>query len=483
MTMWRRAPLLLAILACSLRCDHKDQITPTGQTTIVHPRDASGDALALPQRPKPELTILYSSDVHGRVSPEPGSAGGLGRRATVVDEIKLEGGGVVQVDAGDLLAGAGDDVPGLAYGRDLIPKIVFASYARMGVDAATLGERDLELGRERLKATLKTADISVVAANLYGKGEERPFPPDRIVQAGGQFVGIFGVLDVPAERNADLQRWGFRTSDAAEAAKAEAQSLRSRGARLVVGLFHVLGGRARAEEILSQTSGIDVAVLGHVENSAAEEPAVVGGTQVVFAGSPGDVLGRLDVRDLRLGEVAQFEDQKVKLTDAIRTQVGVASIERGAIADQRRANGVKEPLYPPRWDYASNDACVGCHNDENDQWKTTDHAKALATLHKYKHDRDSQCLGCHMTGYLQPFQTTNYDQMVKYFSNVGCESCHGPSAAHVRSLDKKRGTSRKVSPEVCMGCHTDDQSLDPFDYVTALKSVVGPGHGVLTAKR
>jgi len=443
----------------------------------------AGDAFALPPRPKPELTILYSSDLRGHLSPDPGGAGGLGRRATVVDRIKLEGGSVIQVDAGDLLAGGADDLAGLPYSRDLNPKIVFASYARLGIDAATLGERDLELGRDRLNAALKTNDISIVAANLFGKGDERPFPPDRIVQAGGQSVGIFGVLDVPPERNADLQRWGFRTGDAAEAARAEAQSLRSRGARLVVGLFHVLGGRARAEEILSQTSGIDVAVLGHVENSAPMAPAVIGRTQFVFAGSPGDMLGRLDVRGLRTDEEAQFEDQKVKLTDAIRAQVGVASIERAAIADQRRTNGVKEPLYPPRWDFASNDACVGCHVEETEQWKTTDHAKALATLHKYKRDRDSQCLGCHMTGYLQPFQTTNYDQMVKYFSNVGCESCHGPSAAHVRSIDKKQGTSRKVSAEVCLGCHTHDQALDPFDYEAALKAVVGPGHGVLRAKQ
>jgi hypothetical protein len=346
-----------------------------------------------------------------------------------------------------------------------------------------LGERDLELGRDRLKAALKAAEFSVVAANLFGKGDERPFPPDRVIQADGQSVGVFGILDVPAERTADLQRWGFRISDAGETAKAEAQSLRSRGARLVVGLFHVVGGRARAEEILAQASAIDVVILGHVENDAAMGAAVVGQTQLLFAGSSGDAMGRLDVRDLGSGAEAKFEDQKLKLTHAIPEHLGVALVERAAIADLRRKSGQKEPLYPRNWEYASNDACGACHNEQMDQWTTTDHAHAFATLKKYKREHDIECLGCHMTGYLQPGQTTNADQMVKYFSNVGCESCHGPSAAHVRTANKKMGTSRTVSAEVCLGCHTEDQALGSFDYATAIKAVVGPGHGALLAKR
>jgi hypothetical protein len=479
---WRHAPLLLASIALLSSCNRKDQAT--GTRPVVAEAGAAVGPPPPPPKPKPELTIVYASDLRGHVSPDPAftGPGGLGRRATVVDRIKMEG-PALQVEAGDLVAGAADELPPAGYDRNLNPRIVFASFSRLGVDAIAIGERDLELGRDRLKAAVKAADLQVVAANLFGKGDERPFPPDRVVEVGGQSVGVFGVLDIPADRAADLQKWGFRTGDAAEAANAEVQSLRSRGVRLVVGLFHVLGGRPRAEEILARTSGIDLAVLGHVEGPDAEGAAVVNQTQLVFEGSLGGAIGRLDVRDLGSDAGVNFEDQKVKLTPAIPEQIGVSLIERAVVADVRRKQGVKEPLYPPRWDYASIDACGGCHDAEIAQWKTTDHARALASLQKYKHDHDLECLGCHMTGYLEANQTTNLDQMVKYFSNVSCESCHGPSAAHIRTTNKKFGTSLKVSADVCMGCHTEDQGLGEFDYATALKAIVGPGHGAPLVRR
>jgi hypothetical protein len=476
---WRCAPLLLAMVCIVEGCPRRHQPAPT-ESVAVEEGEAATPAL---RRPRPEVTLLYGSDLRGHVSPATASAsGGLARRATLIDRVKLEGGPVVQVDAGDLLAGSADeDVSGAPYGRDVRTHIVLASYSRLGVDVVTLGERDLELGREGLKAALKGAEFTVVAANLFGKGDERPFPADQVIDAAGQTIGVFGILDVPGDRAADLQRWGFRTGDAEQAATSEAQSLRSRGARLVVGLFHVVGGRARAEEILARVSGVDVAILGHAgDGDEAGSADVVGRTQVLSAGILGATLGRLDVR--AVGVAAQFQDQKLTLTDAIPDQVGVAAIERAALATIRQKAWKKEPLVPPNWTYASNGSCELCHKAAADQWNTTEHAHALAALKKYKHDHDQECLGCHMTGYLQAGQSTSDETMTKYFSNVGCESCHGPSAAHVRAADKKQGTSRTVSPEVCLGCHTHDQSLGSFDYAAALRSILGPGHGSLAAK-
>jgi hypothetical protein len=64
-----------------------------------------------------------------------------------------------------------------------------------------------------------------------------------------------------------------------------------------------------------------------------------------------------------------------------------------------------------------------------------------------------------------------------YFAGVGCESCHGPSSAHVGASDKKTGTSRRVPIEVCLGCHTPDEAA-PIDLERDMKKVLGPGHGM-----
>jgi hypothetical protein len=476
---WTRLLSLLGMVAVLGSCGRRNHTAPAATVS------EGGASVAPPLPPaRPELTLLYSSDLRGRLSPDTADAsGGLARRATLVDRVKLEGGVVVQVDAGDLLAGSADvAIPGASYGRDVRTHMVLASYDRLGLDVVTLGERDLEMGRDRLKAALRAAEISVVAANLFGKADERPFPADQLIETGGQSIGVFGILDMPPEQAADLQPLGFRLGDAGEAAIAEVQSLRSRGARLVVGLFHIVGGRARAEQILARATGIDVVVLGHAgDDASAGFATVVGRTQVLFAGTLGTALGRLDVRGFRPGSQPKFEDHTLKLTGAIPDQVGVGSIERAAAATLRQKSGQKEPLVPINWTYASNEGCEMCHKAEVEQWNTTAHAQAFAALKKFRRDRDTECLGCHMTGYLQAGQTTNAELTTKYFSNVGCESCHGPSAAHVRATNKKSGTSRTVGPEVCMGCHTNDQSLVSFDYASALPSILGPGHAALAA--
>jgi len=129
------------------------------------------------------------------------------------------------------------------------------------------------------------------------------------------------------------------------------------------------------------------------------------------------------------------------------------------------------------WTYASNEACGFCHQTQLAQWATTAHAHAFATLRVARHDTNPACLGCHMTGFLRPGGTEFIDTATEQLTDVGCESCHGPSAAHVASMDKKKGTSRKVDAVVCYGCHTPDQSVEPFESLKAMKEIVGPGHG------
>jgi hypothetical protein len=240
---------------------------------------------------------------------------------------------------------------------------------------------------------------------------------------------------------------------------------------------------------------VDVVILGHGAGGLAPgTTATVGRTLVVHAGDLGVDLGRVDVRALRPGATPEFQNQRMELTRAIPDHVGVALIERveiekvhlaeeQAAAALRHKNHQKDPPYQYEvWTYASNEACAMCHKEQYEQWKTTDHAEALATLKKNKHDLEPACLGCHMTGYLQPGGTRRFETLMTHLPNVGCESCHGGSALHVRSVNKKEGTSRKVGAEVCLGCHTPDQNIGPFEYAVALKSVLGPGHGTATAR-
>ena len=52
-----------------------------------------------------ELTIMHTNDVHGHHEPQRNGNGGAARQATVVQQIRAEGGNSLLLDAGDRFTG------------------------------------------------------------------------------------------------------------------------------------------------------------------------------------------------------------------------------------------------------------------------------------------------------------------------------------------------------------------------------------------
>jgi len=434
-----------------------------------------------PAKPAAEVSLFYSSDVRGIEAPAEGAKGAnvLSRRAMLVDRARIEAGAVIQVDAGDLVPSSGDradlDTPEKLEQR---ARLVLAAYQRMGVDAVTPGERELDIAPARLRKMLSATEMAVVAANVVDKKGDHPFAADKLLTAGGRSVGVFGILDL--QSNAP-SRGEMVLTDPIAASRQAVDGLRARGAALVVGLFHMTGGLARAKEILAQVPDIDVVVLGHgAEGMTAGKMDIVGRTRVVHADGGAGRVGRLDVRSLAPGSGGPtYEDQLLDVPTSIPAHVGVEllfQLDKEPVHEPSAVGADGKPIFE-NWSYGSNGACILCHARAAEQWKTTDHAHALATLKKSGHDHDRECIGCHTTGYLLAGGTRRVKTAVEQFSDVGCECCHGPSVNHIRSLNKKKGTSRKVDPAICLGCHTIDRNGDLFDAVTAMKEILGPGHG------
>jgi hypothetical protein len=78
-----------------------------------------------------------------------------------------------------------------------------------------------------------------------------------------------------------------------------------------------------------------------------------------------------------------------------------------------------------------------------------------------KNDWDSMCVTCHVTGYrLTKYDEANPKTMKSEWSemNIGCESCHGPGAKHVKSKKKADiwnfvEKSKADQSRVCGSCH------------------------------
>ena len=293
-----------------------------------------------PRRAGSDLALLYSSNVQGHAAPcdciRP--LGGLARRATVIARTRAEADATLIVDAGDLFDG----------GSPKSAQRLAAAVAAGGLDAFTPGERDLALGVPTLKRLAAAGGLPIISSNLTDRSGARLFAGERVFQVGHVPVGVFGVSAPPTP--ADAARWQAaghpapRRPDAA--ARAAIAALRQRGAKVVVGLFHV-GTAAESRRLVAGLPGLDWAVLGHSALNL-ESPEKAGDARLLEALAEGKNLGRLDLHvvggSLAFADAAErpeleaiLADHRRQLGDYDRSLGGMDPAALEAYYQQRRA--------------------------------------------------------------------------------------------------------------------------------------------------
>ncbi|HVU50164.1 MAG TPA: multiheme c-type cytochrome [Polyangia bacterium] len=309
----RHAHVLLAAGVALAAC-RGSGAAPAGAFHDAASADARDVVAAAPPRGR-VLSLVYSTDVSGeyeRCDCAVAPIGGFARRAAEVDRARAESDGMVQVDPGDLFLPEDASVEGgrppAAAELERRARLIAAAYARLGVTAFSPGERDLALGARLLRRVLAGAKVPTVSATLADAEGRLLFEADRLVDAAGVRVGIFGVTapslaDGPGAVGGRARRGGAWPADVVArdpvaAARAEAASLRARGAKLVVALVDV-GGLGAARALLARAAGIDWAVVGHggarLDTPELVEGPAGGRSRMLAALGRGTHLGRLDL--------------------------------------------------------------------------------------------------------------------------------------------------------------------------------------------
>jgi 2',3'-cyclic-nucleotide 2'-phosphodiesterase (5'-nucleotidase family) len=300
-----------------------------------------------------QIALLYSSNGDGDyeqcgcpVHP----LGGVARRATVIDRARADADAALVLEAGDLfLPQRGNDADGKRPDAGEIERrarLLAGAYGRIGTTAMLPGERDLVLGLPALRRLAKQQHLPLLASNLYGRDGRRLFDADKLVDAAGVKVGVFGVTSPPApEDAAAFMAAGIDARDPVAAARDEVASLRARGARIVVAMVHV-GNADANRKLVSAVPGIDWAVLGH-SGMNLELPEKVGGARMLEAMVKGRNVGRLDLHVVGdslaftdRGERAQIEtvlaDHRSQLTEYDRRMGETDPATMRDYYDQRR---------------------------------------------------------------------------------------------------------------------------------------------------
>ena len=302
--------------------------------------------------PAPCVEVLSLSDLHGRVVELP-------RIATEIAPVRGRG--------PSLLLDAGDSAQGTVEATLSRGDAAVAGLAALGVNAAALGNHDLDFGQAALRRRIAAAPYPTLAANLRDLRTGR-MPDWKNLQAsrlfqlpGGPVVGVFG-LSTPStpKQTMPANAEGLRFGKLAPEAERQARDLRARGATLVIGLVHA-GGNCRElgtpddlsscdprSELFSLARAlpaglVDALVGGHTHGYLGHR---VNGVALLQAGARGEAAGWLT---LCPGQPAQFHlpirsgDDKgggaAAADPAVRA--AVAPFLASAEADRQRLVGVR----------------------------------------------------------------------------------------------------------------------------------------------
>jgi hypothetical protein len=371
-------------------------------------------------------------------------SGGLLRRASYLADLKksVE---AIYLDAGGAPGGSS------AYHKEKFEAIL-AGEKLMNVSAHNLGKGELALGPAYLRDVAKRLAIPFISANTTDTAGAPIAPPSIELSIAGRRVFFVGVVS-PKFTNSNI-----RITDPRQA------------------ILTALGGAKTTERTLIVLAYLPEDELNALAANLPEADAVIGGPtgQSIAPHSIGPVLvgaatnkGKFLITlqfptpSTITGEVAEMNTTYPDAPDQKKNVTGY--LARLAKQDFSAADSaLVEPLPPgtPR-DYrvAGSAACAMCHASDQTIWNDSKHAHAFETIKAKGFHVDSYCQSCHTTGYGLP---GGFDRLSTGSPrmNVGCESCHGPSAAHV--TDPKRHTSFAAQDQ-CIRCH-DHENSPKFEY-------------------
>jgi 2',3'-cyclic-nucleotide 2'-phosphodiesterase/3'-nucleotidase len=266
------------------------------------------------------LTILHTSDLHGRVHPHDALADadlgeGLARVAAAVRMIRAEGNPTLLLDSGDSIQGSPIQALVFAGRIGTTADPIVRAMNLVGYDAMAIGNHEFDFGVDRLNASRRQASFPWLSANTLGPDGEPAFPPYAVREVAGVRVGILGlVTPAVAHWESPALVKGLRFGDTVEAARRWVPVLRGRErCSLVVVIAHESferdpktgaprpdSGENQAYALASGVDGIDLLLSGHGHLVVA--PTLVGRTWVSQPGRWGNTLTRFDVTLERSGE-------------------------------------------------------------------------------------------------------------------------------------------------------------------------------------
>ncbi len=377
-----------------------------------------------------ELVFFISGDTHGYLSPcgcsDPMS-GGIRRRAAAIKALAGVGKAIV-IDNGGWIAGTSRQ-------DELKAEAIAESLRQMGVSAIALNFSELRLGKPEVESLSRLSGEHFVATSVHSESDIA----HDLIRKGKLTIGsIWANGNAPAALLEQKPRSVDDSMRSLLGADPEA-----------VPIVLYDGFESDAKKLARQYPAIRLVVY-RSEGNAPEKPLRIGRTLLVTPGSKGRQILRIALRN------GQFQNYRsIDLGPQFADDPQISRIYASYLRRVSR-EGLLEKIPRERSEtYAGSVLCGSCHATALSKWRGSKHAQALKTLSKLGHEKDPDCVPCHVVGL---FHSGGFRSVEKTpgLAAVGCESCHGPGMRH--SLDPTNQRLAKLDVSSCSSCHNPENS-------------------------
>jgi 2',3'-cyclic-nucleotide 2'-phosphodiesterase (5'-nucleotidase family) len=254
------------------------------------------------------LTLIYSANTFGEVVPcgcmEAGNAGGMSRRSHYIQGIRDEGIRPLIFDAGDALA---IGRPGDQKERKKAQKraeFILKLYETMGYDAVNIGDTDLQLGVNYLKALQKHSPIRLLSANLKDKRTNQVvFSPYILKEVNGSKIGIIGLMSGNSRLNVIERRTSYIVEDPVKAASAAVNAGLSK-CDIIIALAHL--DSSEIESLAQHVPRFSVIIGG--ENRTYMDARMINRSLWVQTDAFGSQIGKLGIGGVKGSYEFRYEN-------------------------------------------------------------------------------------------------------------------------------------------------------------------------------
>ncbi len=246
------------------------------------------------------ITILHTNDMHAgflphqalwiHENPKP-LIGGFKELAWEIDSVRKTRAVSILLDAGDVMTG---NPISDYYFESASGGALFAMMNEMGYDVWTVGNHDLDISQDNLRALIAIAKFPTVCDNLMDSTGHPAFgnKPYVILSRGGLKIGVIGVMSTDLFHLTNTNNLhGLKVASPIEETQRYLDSIAGR-TDLTVALTHE---GVDADSVLAiSTHGLDVIIGGH-SHTRLRTPKLINGVIICQTGSDCENLGELDL--------------------------------------------------------------------------------------------------------------------------------------------------------------------------------------------